>query len=178
MYRFEDQPPVQEEAASALAGAGESLAVAESLTGGLVGALLTEVPGASDFFDRSLVTYTYEAKREELGVQQVVLGEIGAVNGIVAEQMARGVRNMAGTTWGLSTTGIAGPPDEEHDQPVGTVYVGVARGATDGYESTAVDVEQYRFGGGRSEIKEQAARQALEDLEEKAAAGPPEQPST
>lgn len=174
MYQFESQPAVQTQVADTLTAANESLAVAESLTGGLVGALVTEVPGSSDFFDRSLVTYTYEAKREELGVQQVVLSEIGAVNGIVAEQMARGVRNVAGTTWGLATTGVAGPPDEAHDEPVGTVYVGVVRGATDGYEETAAQVSQYEFDGSRSEIKERAARQALRDLSTMAVASGPE----
>lgn len=164
MYEFEGTPSVQSQVARVIGDSDESLAVAESLTGGLVGALVTDEPGASGFFDRALVTYTYEAKREELGVQQEVLDRIGAVNGIVAEQMARGVRNMAGTTWGVSTTGIAGPPDDEHEQPVGTVYVGVVRSAVGGYEETDVTIERYEFDGSRGEIKELAAREALVTL--------------
>jgi nicotinamide-nucleotide amidase len=173
VYQFESEPAVQTQVADALTTAGESVAVAESITGGLVGALVTEVPGSGGFFDRSLVTYTYEAKRDELGVQRSVLQDIGAVNETVAEQMARGARNAAGTAWGLATTGLAGPPDEKHDQPVGTVYIGVVRGPTGGHGKSTVQVSEYAFDGSRSEIKERAARQALQNLLEAVSADSP-----
>jgi len=163
VHQFEGEPPIQEQVAHTLTEAGETLAVAESLTGGLVGALVTAVPGSSDFFDRSLVTYTYEAKHEELSVEQHVLEEVGAVNGAVAEQMARGAQETAGTTWGLSTTGIAGPTTNDRGDPVGTVYIGVVS-ARDGQKEKTVSVQGYDFEGSRSEIREKAARQALEDL--------------
>ena len=77
--------------------------------------------------------------------------------------MARGVRDVAETTWGVSTTGIAGPTTNDRGDPVGTVYVGVVR-AREGDEETSLSVQRYDFEGGRGVIKERAARQALEDL--------------
>ncbi len=164
VHQFEGEPPVQRQVAQTLTEAGETLAIAESLTGGLVGALVTAVPGSSDFFDRSLVAYTHEAKHEELSVQQHVLEEIGAVNETVAEQMARGVLEVADTTWGLSTTGIAGPTTNDRGDPVGVVFVGVARAHADSEDHPSATVQRYDFEGERSAVKEKAARQALEDL--------------
>lgn len=161
VHQFETDPPIQNEVAQTLTEAEETLAIAESLTGGLVGALVTAVPGSSEFFDRALVTYTHEAKRDELAVGREVLDDRGAVNDVVAEQMARGVRDVAGTTWGVSTTGIAGPTTNEREDPVGRVYIGVV---CNGDESPAAAVQRYDFEGSRDEIKERAARQALEDL--------------
>ena len=103
---------------------GADLATAESCTGGLVASLLTDVPGSSDYFDRGVVTYAYDAKRELLGVTREALDEHGAVSEVVARQMARRVRDVSGTTWGLSVTGIAGPSGGTPDKPVGTVYDG------------------------------------------------------
>jgi len=163
VHQFEGDPPIQKQVARTLTEAGETLAIAESLTGGLVGALVTTVPGSSDFFDRSLVTYSHEAKHEELSVERNVLEGVGAVDGTVAEQMARGAQEVAGTTWGVSTTGIAGPTTNERGDPVGRVYIGVVS-VRDGEEVTSVSVQRYDFEGSRSEIKEKAARQALEDL--------------
>ncbi|MFC8588880.1 CinA family protein [Streptomyces sp. NPDC057217] len=108
-----------------LAERGQTLAVAESLTGGLVAAELTGVPGASASFRGSVTAYATALKRELLGVDGALLAERGAVDPEVASQMAAGVRDRLGADWGIATTGVAGP-DPQDGQPVGTVYVAVA----------------------------------------------------
>lgn len=157
-------PPVAEHVGERLADRGETLAVAESCTGGLVGSLLTDVPGASAYFDRSCVTYTYRAKRQLLGVDSETLETEGAVSESVGHQMAQGIRDTAETDWGLSTTGVAGPERERSDRPVGTVYIGVARADDPATGAPVTTVERYRFDGTRTEIKERVARRALRDL--------------
>lgn len=107
-----------------LAERGETLAAAESLTGGLVAAELTSVPGASRVFRGSVTAYATGLKREILGVDGALLAERGAVDPEVARQMAAGVRQVLGADWGTATTGVAGP-DPQDGQPVGTVYVAV-----------------------------------------------------
>ncbi|WP_326687608.1 MULTISPECIES: CinA family protein [unclassified Streptomyces] len=104
---------------------GETLAAAESLTGGLVAAEITAVPGASRAFRGSVTAYATELKRDVLGVNGALLEERGAVDAEVARQMARGVREALGADWGVATTGVAGPEPQD-GQPVGTVYVAVA----------------------------------------------------
>ncbi|MFW5964508.1 MAG: CinA family protein [Natronomonas sp.] len=143
---------------------GEYVATAESCTGGLIGSLLTDVPGSSDYFDRSVVTYTYDAKLEEVGVPREILDSEGAVSEPVAEQMARGVRDSAGVTWGVATTGIAGPTGGTDEKPVGTVYIGVAHAGEWGTGTSWCSVERYVFDGTRTEIKRKIAERALEDL--------------
>jgi len=86
-----------------------TLAVAESCTGGLVAHRLTQVPGSSDYFDRSVVVYSNGAKIQMLGVPESLISSLGAVSAEVAERMAKGVRQVSGTTLGLAITGIAGP---------------------------------------------------------------------
>ncbi|WP_432063131.1 CinA family protein [Streptomyces sp. S1] len=108
-----------------LAERGQTLAVAESLTGGLVAAELTGVPGASASFRGSVTAYATTLKHELLGVDGALLAERGAVDPEVASQMAAGVRARLGADWGIATTGVAGP-DPQDGQPVGTVYVAVA----------------------------------------------------
>ncbi|MFI0790057.1 CinA family protein [Streptomyces lydicus] len=107
-----------------LAGRGQSLAVAESLTGGLVAGALTAVPGASRVLRGSVTAYATDLKRELLGVDGALLAARGAVDAEVARQMAEGVRRVLGADWGLATTGVAGPEPQD-GQPVGTVFVAV-----------------------------------------------------
>ncbi|MFB6137124.1 MAG: CinA family protein [Halobacteriaceae archaeon] len=164
MHEFAGEPPIQETVVEVLADGGQTVAAAESFTGGLVGALLTEVPGSSDVFDRSLVTYTHRAKMAELAVDRADLETRGAVSERVAVQLARGVRDVADTTWGVATTGIAGPDAEGFDQPVGTAYVAVARDGSPPATRPTVDAAEYHFVGSRSQVKERGARQALSDL--------------
>ncbi|WP_338727758.1 CinA family protein [Haladaptatus sp. DJG-WS-42] len=147
-----------------LRGQGATVAVAESCTGGLVGSLLTDVPGSSDYFDRSVVTYSYDAKRALLAVNRESLDEHGAVSEQVAREMAQGVRDTADTTWGVATTGIAGPDGGTPEKPVGTVFIGVSVAGEWGTGTSETTVERHQFEGTRTEIKRQIATQALTDL--------------
>ena len=104
---------------------GESVAVAESLTGGLLGATLSAPSGASDVYRGGIAAYATELKAALLGVDDEVLEEHGAVAEETARQMARGVQVRCGSTYGLSLTGVAGPSEQE-GKPVGTVHVGLA----------------------------------------------------
>ncbi|WP_254764673.1 CinA family protein [Natrinema marinum] len=148
----------------ALRDAEETLAVAESCTGGLIGAAITAIPGASDFFDAGLATYAYDAKRRHLGVSREALDEHGAVSEPVAREMARGVRDVADVTWGVSTTGVAGPTGGDEETPVGTVYIGVAYAAPWGSEESYATVSRYEFDGDRAAVRAKTVDQALEDL--------------
>ena len=168
MREFADDPPMEERVGEVLRAAGETVAAAESCTGGLVGSFLTDVPGSSDYFDRSVVTYSYDAKLTELAVPREALDAEGAVSEPVARAMAAGVRDTAGTTWGVATTGIAGPEGGTDEKPVGTVYVGVARRGEWGSGESRTDVTRYEFDGSRTEIKERIARRALSDLRDAA----------
>ena len=104
----------------------QTLAVAESCTGGLIASRLTRVPGSSAYFDRGVVTYSNQAKMEILGVPQEYLEKYGAVSRETALAMAEGVRRLSRTTYGISVTGIAGPTGETPEKPVGTVWIGFA----------------------------------------------------
>lgn len=157
--------PVERRVGTLLRERGETVAVAESLTGGRLSDLLTDVPGASDYFDRGLVTYAYDAKRGELAVPREALDEHGAVSEPVARAMARGVRDVADVTWGVAATGIAGPSGGTAEKPVGLVYFGVAYAAPWGTEESFSRVERHVFDGHRREIKEASARRALSTLE-------------
>jgi len=156
--------PIERRVGEALRAADETVAVAESATGGLVGSLLTDVPGSSDYFDRSLVTYAYDAKRAALAVDREALDEHGAVSEPVARQMAKAARDVADTDWGVATTGIAGPDGGTDETPVGTVFVGVASAAPWGSGDSRTTVERHTFDGSRTENKGRFARQALRDL--------------
>jgi nicotinamide-nucleotide amidase len=137
---------------------GETLAVAESLTGGMVAAALTAVPGASKAFRGSVTAYATELKREVLGVDGGLLAARGAVDPQVAAQMAAGVRTALGADWGIATTGVAGP-DPQDGMPVGTVFVavdGAGEGCADGGK-----VEALRLNGDRAEIRMESVRSVL-----------------
>ena len=143
---------------------GETLAVAESLTGGLVGSRVTDVPGSSAYFDRGFVTYAYDAKRELLGVSRESLDAEGAVSAPVAAEMAAGARDRADTTWAVATTGIAGPGGGSEGKPVGLVYVGVAYAAPWGTEASFVETERLVIDGDRIAVKRGAVEAALDAL--------------
>lgn len=139
----------------------ETLAVAESLTGGLICSRLTDLPGASDYFDRGVVAYSNTAKQVDLGVSRESLDSDGAVSESVAREMARGIRDTAETTWGVSTTGIAGPTGGTAEKPVGLVYIGVAYAGPWGSETSFTRVDRHVFDGDRLAVTQQSARQAL-----------------
>ena len=108
-----------------LTDAGQTVATAESLTGGLVAAAFTDIPGSSDAFRGGVVAYATELKARVLGVDKKMLDEHGPVYGPVAAAMAEGVRKRLGATIGVSTTGVAGPGDAD-GSPAGTVHVAVS----------------------------------------------------
>ncbi|WP_406725188.1 CinA family protein [Streptomyces sp. GD-15H] len=140
---------------------GGTLAVAESLTGGLVAAEITSVPGASKVFRGSVTAYATELKHELLGVDATLLAQRGAVDPQVAAEMAAGVRKALGTDWGIATTGVAGP-DPQDGQPVGTVYVAVCGpSATDSGFAGGGKVEHLRLNGDRAEIRMESVRSVL-----------------
>ncbi|KQX92595.1 MULTISPECIES: CinA family protein [Streptomyces] len=136
---------------------GETLAVAESLTGGLVAAELTSVPGASRSFRGSVTAYATPLKRDLLGVDGALLAERGAVDPDVALAMAAGVRRALGADWGVSTTGVAGP-DPQDGKAVGTVHVAVS--GPGGVRKVA----ELRLNGGRTDIRRESVRSLLELL--------------
>jgi nicotinamide-nucleotide amidase len=156
--------PVETRVGDALRRRGDTVAVAESLTGGLVGSRLTDVPGSSDYFDRAVVAYSNDAKREALAVSRETLDAHGAVSAPVAREMAQGVRDTADTTWGVSTTGIAGPTGGTAEKPVGLVFVGVAHAAPWGTDASFARAERYVFDGDRADVKRRSATAALSDL--------------
>ncbi len=164
MRQFASDPPVEERVGNRLNEAGATVATVESCTGGLVGSLITDIPGASDYFDRSTVTYTYDAKLQ-VGVSREALDESGAVSEPVVRQMAQAARDGAGTTWGVATTGIAGPTGGTPEKPVGTVYLGVSYTGEWGTGTSYTTVAHREFDGDRLAIKERIARAALALLE-------------
>ncbi|HPY08217.1 MAG TPA: nicotinamide-nucleotide amidohydrolase family protein, partial [Smithellaceae bacterium] len=118
-----------------------------SCTGGLIADRLTDVSGSSAYFDRGLVTYSNEAKIQLLGVPADILAKHGAVSEETARAMAEGVRKLAGTNLGLSSTGIAGPTGGTKEKPVGTVYIAL----TDG-EKTICRHYAYRWDRRRNKL--------------------------
>lgn len=138
---------------------GYRLACAESCTGGLVAAALTEIPGSSDVFAGGVVSYMLDVKESILGVSGDILytDGIGAVSHECAEAMAEGVSKALRADVTVSTTGIAGPGGEEPGKPVGTVWFGCA-------SPEGVASEMALFPGSRSDVREQAVEHALDML--------------
>lgn len=131
---------------------GETICTVESLTGGLLCAHLTEVPGASDVVRGGIVAYTIDAKRDVVAVDPDLLAEHGAVSGAAAEALAAKARDIFSATWAISTTGVAGPAEQE-GKPVGTVFVTLA--------GPASETLTLRLAGDRHAIREQTCESAL-----------------
>jgi nicotinamide-nucleotide amidase len=135
-----------------------TLAIAESCTGGLIAAAITEIPGSSGWFDRGFVTYSNQAKIDLLGVKPETLQQFGAVSQETALEMASGALNNSRADWAVSVTGIAGPDGGSAEKPVGTVFV--AWCSRIGLEQ----VERLNLTGGRSEIRQQTAMAVMGGL--------------
>ena len=144
-----------------LAARRETLAVAESCTGGFLAHRLTNVPGASEVFLAGYVTYANEAKIATLGVPAAAIAEEGAVSKTVARAMAEGARQKSGATYALATTGIAGPGGGSEAKPVGTAYIALAGGGE-------TVVKHLFFPSDRETFKQLASQNALNLLRESA----------
>ncbi|NBB95515.1 MAG: competence/damage-inducible protein A [Planctomycetes bacterium] len=136
---------------------GQTLATAESCTGGLVGEMLTAVPHSSSYYLGGAVTYCNEAKADILGVSRNILAEYGAVSEPVAGAMAEGARQRFGSDWAIGITGIAGPTGGTDEKPVGLVFIGLT-----GPDGT--DVQTHIFGGSRAMVRRRSALMALNRL--------------
>ena len=135
--------------------AGLLLATAESCTGGLVAACLTEIAGSSDVVDRGFVTYSNEAKLELLGVAAATLAAKGAVSAETASEMLAGALARSRADLAVAITGIAGPGGGSAEKPVGLVFIGVQR------REQPATVERHVFPGDRAAVREASLRRAL-----------------
>ena len=140
----------------------QTVATAESLTGGLVGATLTGVPGASVVYRGGLITYATELKAELAGVSRAVLDAEGPVAATTAAELALGAARVCGADWGIATTGVAGP-DQQDGHPVGQVFVAVAGPADPSAASQgrAVTVRELALAGDRAAIRTETVGAAL-----------------
>ena len=158
---FTDQEESLEEVVGRiLRKSGKSVATAESCTGGLMGKMLTDVPGSSDYYQGGVVCYSNSLKVDLAGVDRVALERFGAVSEPVARQMAFGIRESTGADFGLSVTGIAGPDGGTSEKPVGLVFIGFS-------DDQDTQVRQERFPGSREAIRMRASRHALDWLRRK-----------
>ena len=147
-----------------LTEADQTVAVAETATGGRVGATLTATPGASAYLDRVLVPYDYDALRDLLAVDRETLDDHGAVSPEVTVELAKAARDTADVTWGVANTGIAGPGGGTADKPVGTCFVAVAYAGPWESATSETSVVRYEFDGDRQSVREQLTEQSLDDL--------------
>jgi PncC family amidohydrolase len=145
-------------------GRGLTVAAAESCTGGLVAAAITDIAGSSGYFRGGVVAYADEAKAALLAVSPEVLAAHGAVSAQVARAMAMGARHRLGTALAVSVTGVAGPGGGSDEKPVGLTYVAVA-------DAAGVDVRRYHWPGDRAANRRDSAKAALELLIERAETG-------
>ena len=150
-------PEPAQELGDLLRGSGLTVAVAESLTGGMVGSLITDQPGSSEYFAGGVIAYSNDIKRNQLGVPSDVLETVGAVSAEVAVAMAKGVRELLGTSLSVATTGIAGPTADGTKKPIGLTYIAVA---SEGHAAST----EFTFKGDRAAIRRQAAEEALRML--------------
>ncbi len=159
-YYGSDDETLASVVGTALQTRGETLAVAESCTGGGLGHAITATPGSSAYFLGGVISYDNRVKIDLLGVNPETLTHQGAVSHAVAQQMAAGVRSRLGTTWGLSITGIAGPDGGSDTKPVGLVYVGLA------HANGRVESIENRFSGmrGRDGVRHLSVCTALDQL--------------
>jgi nicotinamide-nucleotide amidase len=133
---------------------GWTLSIAESCTGGLINDRITNVSGSSKYFEGGMVTYSNESKAKHLGIPLDYIKKYGAVSPQVARKMAQGVRKAFNTTFGLSTTGVAGPTGGTERAPIGRVFIGIADGRR-------TWVRKLDLKGSRREIKRKATEKAL-----------------
>lgn len=154
-----DNASIEEVVLELLRDKGLKVAFAESCTGGLLSSRLVRLPGASDVFDRGKVTYSNEAKIQELGVSPATLKEYGAVSSPTAEEMVKGLLATSSIDLGLAITGIVGPKSDSTNKPVGLVYISISNRKT-------TEVKEYRLLGDRRNLQDRIVENALFNLRE------------
>jgi nicotinamide-nucleotide amidase len=156
IFAFEDIT-LQEVIGRLLTERGETVSTAESCTGGYIASLITSIPGSSDYYKASVITYSNEVKIQELSIDPEVLNTEGAVSKKVVEAMAINVRKKFNTTYSIATSGIAGPGGGTSDKPVGTTWISVS-------SAKICHSERFRFGDHRGRNIEKTAQAALNML--------------
>ncbi len=152
-----DNESLEEVVGKLLIERGLTIAVAESCTGGLISSRLTNISGSSEYFERSMITYSNGAKVELLGIEEDLIVKHGAVSLEVARFMAQGIRSVSGTDIGLAITGIMGPTGATENKPVGLVYIGIC-------DENVCTAKEFRFGDNRLLNKDRSSQAALEML--------------
>jgi nicotinamide-nucleotide amidase len=154
-------PPQVQQAAAALLDAARTrkmtVSSAESCTGGLIGASITEIPGSSDVYDRGYITYSYASKTDLLGIKPETLTTHGAVSAEVAAEMAAGVLKASGADVTVAVTGIAGPGGATPGKPVGLVYIAIAS------KKNGIRTVKNNFDGDRNSVRMQTVEKALNE---------------
>ncbi|MDX2143957.1 MAG: CinA family protein [Rhodospirillaceae bacterium] len=143
-------------AVTAAKASGKKITTAESCTGGLVGACITAIPGASAVYECGYITYSNDAKTRLLGVPRDAIAQFGAVSDVVAAAMAEGALAQSNSDIAVSVTGIAGPDGGSKEKPVGLVYLAVAQRGMD------AQVKRYVFAGNRHDVRRASVAAALE----------------
>ena len=133
---------------------GRTLATAESCTGGGIGAALTAIPGSSEVYKGGIISYTNEIKQKLLGINPILLKNLGAVSAPIAEAMAMGARNALNADIAVSVTGLAGPGGDDRGNPVGLVFIGYS-------DEKRITSRRFVFSGDREEVRKQAVEEAL-----------------
>lgn len=155
IYTTREEETLESHIISLLKAENKTIATAESLTGGAIGAALVNVPGASDVYQEGFITYSNEAKIKNLGVKAETIEKFGAVSEETAREMAAGACERTGAGVSIAVTGIAGPGGGTKEKPVGLVYIGCC---VDG----KVNVKKFLFAGNRQKVRESTAASALE----------------
>ena len=134
--------------------AGKTLCTAESCTGGGIGAAITAIPGSSEIYKGGIISYTNEVKQKLLGINPILLKNLGAVSAPIAEAMAMGARNALNADIAVSVTGLAGPGGDDRGNPVGLVFIGYV-------DEKRVTSRRFVFSGDREEVRKQAVIEAM-----------------
>ncbi len=154
IFSNEDEP-LEEVVARLLKERGQTIAIAESCTGGYISNLLTNISGSSSYYERGIISYSNASKVELLKVNEDTISQYGAVSIEVARQMAEGVKSISGTDIGLSVTGIMGPTGASDNKPIGLVYIGIC-------DDKVCTAKKFNFGDDRIRNKQRASQAALE----------------
>ena len=133
---------------------GKTLVTAESCTGGGIGAAITAIPGSSEVYKGGIISYTNEVKQKLLGINPILLKNLGAVSAPIAEAMAIGARNGLNADIAVSVTGLAGPGGDDRGNPVGLVFIGYV-------DEKRILSRRFVFEGNREDVRRQAVEEAL-----------------